>query len=99
MATKQQLIDATCDRLSIRRFSVSTGSTEPRAFLVAVIEQLGLQALTSGLDKPGLGRLIVEAGGRPWLPSYDSRGSTVTKRGLEAILETVQRLVGQTRVQ
>lgn len=55
--------------------------------------------MTSGLDKPGLGRLIVEAGGRPWLPSYDSRGSTVTKLGLEAILETVQRLVVRARVQ
>lgn len=99
MATKQQLIDAVCDQLSINRFSVSTGSTEPRAFLLAVIEQLGLQLLTSGLDKPGLGRLIVEAGGRPWLPSYDSRGSTVTKLGLEAILETVQRLVVRARVQ
>lgn len=55
MATKQQLIDAVCDQLSINRFSVSTGSTEPRAFLLAVIEQLGLQAFDFWSGQAGAG--------------------------------------------
>jgi hypothetical protein len=93
MSTKQELIDEICDHLKIRRFVVSRGSTEPREFFVAVIEQLGIQSLSDSLDKPGLGRLIVEAGGRAWLPSFDSNGGTVTRHGLEAIQETVQRLV------
>jgi hypothetical protein len=96
MFTKQEIIDEICDHLRIHRFVVSRGSTEPREFFVAVIEQLGIQSLTGSLDKSGLGRLIVEAGGQAWLPSFDSNGGTVTRQGLEAIQETVHRLIRPT---
>jgi hypothetical protein len=95
MPTKQELINAVCSELRIPSFAVSRGSTEPRLFLVAVIDQLGIQVQSGYLDKASLGRLIVESGGRAWLPSYDSTGGTITKLGLEAIRETVHRLVGR----
>lgn len=82
-----------CNLLKIPMFSVSTGSTEPREFLLAVADQLGLLASTTGLDKPGIGKLIVEGAGQPWLPDYDSRGSTITKDGLLAIERVVKNIV------
>lgn len=93
MTTKQEVIDAVCKRLGIPTLIISTGSTEPKEFLIAVVEQLGIQGLTAGMDKQELGRLIVEAGGNLWLPEFDSTGGTITKDGLEAIQETVFRLV------
>ena len=92
MTTKQEVIEAVCEHLGIPTLLVSTGSTEPKGFLIAVAEQLGIQGLTVGMDKPALGRLIVEAGGNLWLPEFDSRGGTITKDGLAAIQETVFRL-------
>lgn len=93
METKQDVILRICELLKIPAFAVSTGSTEPREFLLAVADQLGVLSLTTGLDKPGIGKLIVESSGQPWLPDYDSRGSTITKDGLLAIESVVQRIV------
>lgn len=93
MTTKQEVIDAVCKHLGIPTLVISTGSTEPKEFLIAVAEQLGIQGLTVGMDKQEMGRLIVEAGGNLWLPEFDSTGGTITKDGLEAIQETVIRLV------
>lgn len=93
MTTKQEVIDAVCVHLGIPSLLISTGSTEPKEFLVAVAEQLGIQGLTAGMDKQELGRLIVEAGGNLWLPEFDSTGGTITKDGLEAIQKTVFRLI------
>jgi hypothetical protein len=93
MTTKQEVIDAVCEHLGIPSLLISTGSTEPKEFLVAVAEQLGIQGLTAGMDKQELGRLIVEAGGNLWLPEFDSTGGTITKDGLVAIQETVFRLI------
>lgn len=93
MTTKQEVIDAVCKHLGIPTLVNSTGSTEPKEFLIAVAEQLGIQGLTVGMDKQEMGRLIVEAGGNLWLPEFDSTGGTITKDGLEAIQETVIRLV------
>ena len=93
MTTKQEVMDSVCKHLGIPAFLISTGSTEPKEFLISVAEQLGIQGLTAGMDKQELGRLIVEAGGNLWLPEFDSTGGTITKDGLEAIRETVFRLV------
>ena len=68
---------------------VSTGSTEPRELFVAVNEQLGL-GLPSTATKPELARGIVEASGAVWLPTYESRGSTVTLDGLKAVHAAVE---------
>ena len=87
--TKQTVIDRISLRLNIGDFKVSTGSTEPREFLVAVAEQFGLGEQAEKLDKPNIGKLIVESHGIKWQPNFDSRGSTVTKAGLLAIEEVV----------
>lgn len=89
MSTKQEIIDDICSHLGIHNFLISTGSTEPKEFLEAVIDQLGLSNVSQGLDKPELGKLIVEADGELWLPDYDSSGGTITKEGLEAIKRAV----------
>jgi hypothetical protein len=68
---------------------MSTGSTEPRAIFAMVNDRLGL-GLDSGLGKADLARGIVEASGATWHPDYESRGATVTKEGLLAVLRAVQ---------
>ena len=68
---------------------MSTGSTEPRAIFVLVNDRLGLGADPS-LGKPELARSIVEASGAAWHPDFESRGATVTKRGLLAVLTAVE---------
>ena len=93
MNTKQQIIDEVCIHLGIPSFQLSTGSTEPKEFLVSIIEQLGLEALAEGEDKIQLGKLVVEASGSPWLPEYDSTGSTITREGLLAIQRAVNQLI------
>ena len=89
MSTKQELIDEICGHLGIPTHFVSTGSTEPKEFLEAVIDQMGLTGLSAGLGKQALGKLIVEADGRSWLPEFDSTGATITKEGLMAIRDSV----------
>lgn len=68
---------------------MSTGSTEPRTIFELVNDRLGL-----GVDrrsgKPELARGIVEASGGTWHPDYESRGATVTKSGLLAVLDSVR---------
>lgn len=85
MATKQEIIDEVCQHLGIPTHKVSTGSTEPKEFLIAVVDQLGISGLSEGMDKQEMGRLLVEASGNMWLPEYDSTGGTITREGLEAI--------------
>ena len=67
---------------------MSTGSTEPKGIFVAVNDYLGL-GLREELSKPDMARGIVESAGHRWLPDYESRGSTVTAAGLEAVLTAV----------
>ena len=89
MSTKQEIIDSVCKHLNIGTFLTSTGSTEPKEFLLAIVDQLGITGLSVGMDKPELGKLIVEASGELWLPDYDSTGGTITKEGLLAIKDSV----------
>ena len=92
MGTKQDIIDEICACMGISSFRVSTGSTEPKEFLLAIADQLGLIGLSRGMDKQELAKLIVEASGELWLPEYDSTGGTITKEGLVAISASVFRL-------
>ena len=92
MSTKQDLIDEICKHLGIPSFPISTGSTEPKEFLLAVADQLGITGLSVGMDKQELGKLVVEASGELWLPDYDSTGGTITKEGLLAIKASVFKL-------
>ena len=93
METKQDIMDAISHHLKISYFQCSTGSTEPKEFLLAIIEQMGISDLTIGLDKIDLAKLIVESSGEKWLPSFDSSGSTITKEGMIAIHESVFTLI------
>jgi len=92
MSTKQEIIDSVCKHLKIGTYLISTGSTEPKEFLIAIADQLGITGLSVGMDKQELGKLIVEASGEPWLPDYDSTGGTITKEGLLAIKDSVVHL-------
>jgi hypothetical protein len=73
---------------------MSTGSTEPREIFDVVNRRLGL-GIDPRRDKPGMARGIVEASGRSWRPDYESRGATVTKAGLVAVLHAVQFFVAE----
>jgi hypothetical protein len=95
MSTKQEIIDSVCKHLKIGSYLISTGSTEPKEFLIAIADQLGITGLSVGMDKQELGKLIVEASGEPWLPDYDSTGGTITKEGLLAIKDSVLKLTSE----
>lgn len=86
-------MDLVCSELGLVRFTVSTGSTEPKDFLIAVAEQLGLSS-TMGLDKVGVAKAIVESRGLRWELDYDSRGATITRKGLMAVLNVVRGVTG-----
>ena len=68
---------------------MSTGSTESKDLFKLVNTSLGL-GLNSSLTKPDLARAIVEASGASWSPGCESRGSTVTRVGLERVLAAVR---------
>lgn len=67
---------------------MSTGSTEPRAIFDLVNDRLGL-GIDPRLTKPETAQAIVECTGSSWHPDYESRGSTVTMRGLAAVRDAV----------
>jgi len=87
--TKQQIMDETSGLLGIRRFQVSTGSTEPKEFFVAVINALGIGGDITEYGKQELAKLIVESSGNPWKLEFDSTGATVTTAGLLAVQKSV----------
>jgi hypothetical protein len=68
---------------------MSTGSTEPREIFDLVNSHLGL-GIDPRTDKSGMARAIVEASGGRWAPDCESRGATITRAGLVAVLEAVQ---------
>ena len=95
MESKQDIMNSISSRLRIPYFHCSTGSTEPKEFLLAIIEQLGISGLASGLSKIELAKLIVESSGGNWLPSFDSIGATITNEGMLAIQASVFGLVSE----
>lgn len=88
-ARKSEIVGEIARLLGVDPPPMSTGSTEPRRIFELVNDRLGLK-LDSGLGKPELARGIVEASGETWHPDYESRGATVTKGGLVAVLNAVQ---------
>lgn len=93
MTTKTDLVWNIAVALGVEAPKMSTGSTEPREIFDIVNETLGL-GIDVGRTKPEMARQIVEAAGLPWNADYESRGGTVTKRGLEAVLGAVTHFVG-----
>jgi hypothetical protein len=92
MTTKQEVMNSINDHLGLARIRVSSGSTEPKVFFEAIVTLLAIPGPTVA-DKPGLAKAIVEGAGLPWLPEFESRGSTVTLAGLEAVYSSVLLLV------
>lgn len=68
---------------------MSTGSTEPKKIFVLVNERLGL-GVDPSAHKVATAKGIVEASGATWQPDFDSRGATVTRKGLIAVLDAVK---------
>ena len=79
--------------LGIEDPRLSTGSTERKELFLAANDLLAL-GLPSSSSKPVLARAIVEAAGFAWRPDYESRGSTVTRRGLTAVRDALRFLIG-----
>jgi hypothetical protein len=91
---KDEIVQAIANLLGVPAPPMSTGSTEPRRIFELVNDRLGL-GLDARLGKPDLARGIVESSGAPWHPDYESRGATVTKSGLAAVLEAVHFFVDE----
>lgn len=85
---KSEIVHEIASLLGVAAPPMSTGSTEPRAIFALVNDHLGL-GLDIRLGKPELARAIVEASGERWHPDFESRGATVTKSGLQAVLRAV----------
>lgn len=95
VARKPDLVAEIARLLGIATPPMSTGSTEPREIFSLIDEGLGLRLeLDHKLTKPELARGIVEAAGFPWLTDYESRGGTVTREGLAAVLRAVEMFLG-----
>ena len=88
--TKQEMMNRISEILSIRTYFVSTGSTEPRDFFVAVANQLGLQELSANQGKVDLAKLILQVLGEDWDDSYSSEGSTITKAYFAKLLQVIE---------
>lgn len=85
---KSEIVRGIADLLGVAAPAMSTGSSEPRAVFVLVNDHLGL-GLDQSLGKPELARAIVESSGERWHPDFESRGATVTRSGLLAVLQAV----------
>lgn len=92
MTTKADIVWDIAIKLGVETPKMSTGSTEPREIFDLVNDALGL-GIDRSLTKPDMARQIVEAAGLPWNAHYESRGGTVTKVGLAAVLEAVDHFV------
>lgn len=86
---KVEIVGEIARLIGVQPPQMSTGSTEPREIFDLVNHTLGL-GVDARTDKPGIARGIVEAAGLRWAPDFESRGATVTKSGLVAVLEAVQ---------
>jgi hypothetical protein len=85
---KVDIVGMIAGRLGVHPPPMSTGSKEPKAIFQFVNDRLGL-GLDDRLAKQELARGIVEASGHAWHPDFESRGGTVTRDGLLAVLRAV----------
>jgi hypothetical protein len=92
--TKEHVVNEIAEMLGVEAPRMSTGATEPKAIFVLVNEGLGL-----GLDpkarKEDLARGIVEAAGAVWGADCESRGATVTMKGLQSVEQAVRFFLGR----
>ena len=85
---KQEVLNEIAAVVGIAEAAVSAGSTEPKDFLALVAFAIGIDCGPNP-GKADIAKSIVEASGRPWLPTYFSTGSTITLHGLLAIRDSV----------
>lgn len=90
MISKQEIMDEISQLTGIPKFYVSSGSTEPREFFISLATQLGIMEFMNSASKPELAKSICQALGGDWTEECESRGSTVTKVGLQKILDSLQ---------
>lgn len=88
-ASKGEIVAEIARLIEVTPPPMSTGSSAPRQIFAAINDRLGLQ-LETQMTKPDLAKGIVLASGAAWHPDYESRGATVTKGGLVAVLHAVQ---------
>lgn len=86
--TKAKLVEEIAKALGVPVPRMSTGSTELRVVFEKIDKVLGLSLKST--TKHGMAREIVESVGNTWHSSYVSRGATVTKDGLRAVLVAVK---------
>ncbi len=94
---KADIVAEICRRVGLRQtLPMSTGSTEPKELFLEVDKAFGLGLTTRARSKPELAAAIVTAAGFVWHPTYESRGGTVTRDGLIAVLDAVRFFKGET---
>ena len=91
---KQDVVGEIAAVLGREAPKMSSGSTEPREVFDIVNEELAL-GFSPRLTKPQIAQAIVESTGEVWAPDFESRGGTVTLRGLQAVREAVRFYIGQ----
>ena len=80
---KIELANRITDLLGVPKVQFSTGSTEPRELFLQV-------DISEARTKPAIAKKIVESAGEPWQVDYESSGSTITLKGLEAVHSAVE---------
>jgi hypothetical protein len=103
VVTKEQLKDQIATVLGLSEEEnppMSTGSTEPKRIFELVDQKLNL-GLDPNLEltKPRLAKAIVSRAGDDWNLDCESRGGTVTKIGLNKVLDATMLLQRQHRGQ
>lgn len=86
--TKHEVVKLIAKVIGVDPPEMSTGSTEPRIIFELINRQLGL-GIEADRTKPEFARQIVECAGLVWTPDCESRGSTVTLKGLALVLDAV----------
>ena len=94
--SKEQIVREIASILGFEAPRMSSGSTEPASLFVLVIDALGIGDGSQG-TKQEMARKIVEASGEVWRPEFESRGGTITREGLLAVLDSVLFFTGGSR--
>lgn len=93
--TKQDLLDDICDQLRIPHEPLGVGSSIPSQVFAVAGQRTGV----GRGSMPEIGQALAEKAGVKWGPDCDSRGSTsgggstVTREGLDAVLQALRILL------
>lgn len=86
---KEDVVIEIAKLLRVTPPKMSTGSTEPKELFHLIYDTLGFGVKVKR-SKPNMARDLVVMAGLVWDPDCESRGSTVTYRGLTKVREAVQ---------